>query len=115
MRNSFAKYQYVKQYIRELNISYKQAIVPYLLSYLIAVLVFSGPIAICINLLIFVDYTILLSGLLGLFLSLILTLGKILYYNYILKDEKVDGIRYYYLYDGLISAVFMVLIMIFLF
>ena len=115
MRNTYSKYLYVKQYLRELNIPFKQTLLPFFMSYLLALLIFSGPIAICINLLIFNDYMLLVSGILGLFLSLVLTIGKVLYYNFILKDEKIDGIKYYYLYDGLISAVLMILVMVLLF
>ena len=115
MRNSFSKYQYVRQYIREIHIPLKQMILPFLVSYLIALLVFSGPIAICINMLIFNDYMYLISGIMGLLLSFVLTLGKILYLNYVFKDEKIEGIKWYYFYDGLISTISMVLVMVLLF
>ena len=115
MRSSFAKYQYARQYIREVHIPFKQLVLPFFISYLIGLLVFSGPIAICVNMLIFNDYMKLVSGIMGLFMSLVLTLGKILYLGYIFKDEKIEGIKWYYFYDGLISAVIMILIMVLLF
>ena len=72
MRNSFSKYLYVKQYLRKISIPFKELILPLVLSFILAILIFSGPISIIINLLVFVDYQFLLAGLLGFIFSLVL-------------------------------------------
>lgn len=115
MRKSFSKYLFVKQYLREIHITLKENILYLILSFILSLLIFSGAIAVIINLFVFVDYQKLLAAGLGLVLSLVLTISKVLYYTIVLKDNKVEGIITYYLYDGLISAIMMVLIFILLY
>ena len=114
-RKSFSKYLFVKQYLREVHIPLKENILNLILSFILSLLIFSGAIAVIINLFVFVDYQKLLAAGLGLVLSLVLTISKVLYYTIVLKDNKVEGIITYYLYDGLISAIMMVLIFILLY
>ena len=108
MRKSFSKYLYVRQYLRESNYL-NGNIITLLLCFLLSLLVFSGPIAILINLLIFNDTIDLVMAGLGLCIGLVFILTKILAHKIIFKEEKIEGLKWYYLYDGLFIVAFAIL------
>ena len=107
MRKSFSKYLYVRMYLKEANLLAGNFI-NYGLCFLLSLLIFSGPIAIGINLLIFNDTMKLLLAGIGLLAGLVIVLSKILFHKLVIK-EKVDGIYWYYLYDGLFMVTLTIL------
>ena len=114
MRNLFSKYLYVRQYLRECNLLYNNYLT-LLLSFLLSVLIFSGPIAILINLCIFNDtFNLVLAGI-GFLVGLVFIMTKILFHKIVLKDHKIEGLKSYYLIDGIfmiIVAILWVLIIV---
>ena len=109
MRKSFSKYLYVRQYLKETNLVSKKNILILLLSFLLSLIVFSGPIAILVNLLIFNDTINLVLAGIGLFVGLVIMLTKILFHKIVLKEHKIEGLKYYYLYDGIFMITLTVL------
>lgn len=108
MRKSFSKYLYVRQYLKETNLL-SGNLITLLLSFLLSLLVFSGPIAILINLLIFNDTMKIVIVGIGLLAGLVLVLTKILFHKIVLKEHKIEGLKSYYLYDGLFMIILTIL------
>lgn len=100
MRNSYSKYLDVKKYLKEMDFNGKDFLI-LSLSFLLSLLIFSGPIAILINLLIFNDTMKLVFVGIGILAGLVFILTKILFHKIVLKEHKIDGLVYYYLYDGI--------------
>ena len=105
MRKAYSKYLIAKRHIMSVNPLVKDNIWLILASFLLSVLIFSGPIAILINLLIFVDYTVVICIGLGIFVGLAVTVAKILFYNFLLNDNKIPEMKYYYLFDAFINVI----------
>ena len=114
MRKLFSNYLYVKQYLKECNLLSGNYLT-LLLSFLLSILVFSGPIAILINLLIFNDtMNIVMIGI-GILAGLVYILTRILFHKIVLKEHKIEGLKSYYFFDGLfviLVAVLWVLIIL---
>lgn len=112
MRNSYSKFLAIKNYLKNIDIPVKEYTLGMIFSLLISLLVFSGPIAILINLLIFNDTLYLVGVGIGIIAGLIFTVAKMLFYKHFLKDNKIEGMWNYYLFDGIYNMILCVLLML---
>ena len=122
MRKRFSEYLYVRQYLKECNI-FNGNLLKLLCSFLLSLLIFSGPIAILKStdnmmiqmlcqydagysttegdILIFNDTMKFVMVMIGALVGVVFILTKILFHKIVLKEHKIEGLKSYYLFDGL--------------
>lgn len=105
------KYNEIQTLIKEINVPLKKKIAYLLFSILISLIIISGPLCICINLMIFRDFQKLISFLIATIIILFCLLIDYFYIKCIVKDN-VKNIRYVILTDTFALAIFIYLFLI---
>lgn len=108
------KYNEIQQLIKNINVSLKNKALYFIFSLLISAIIISGPLCICINLMIFRDFQKIIGFLIATIIIIFSALIDYFYIKCIVKDE-VKNIRYVILTDtfALAIVVYFVLIIIY--
>ena len=116
MRQAFSKYISTSYELRQLNIPNIVKTWHQIFCAILGLIIFSGPIAILGNLMVLVDYQFLLTIGIGVLIGLAFTIGKVLFYSYVMKEYEImiPDIKNYYLINGIINILTMVIICLFI-
>lgn len=105
------RYKEVTQEIGDLNIPLKNRIISFCLSVLLALVIISGPFAVCINLMIFRDYQKLLAFAIA---TLLILFVFIIHYVYLksITNKQVSHLKVVILSNMLFITLFIYMILI---
>ena len=108
------KYNEIQTLIKETNVSLKKKLCYALFSILISLIIISGPLCLCINLMILRDFQKILGFAIATIIVLFSALVDYFYIKCIVKDT-VKNIRYVVLTDTFALAIVVYLILIFIY